>query len=133
MKALLPLLARLGIRAAGRAQTPAAPPPALIEGFGARLCDEYAGVFTDAAMHDPALERERFGHAQWVLGYLSAWNVANPGRLTARHGVFGNDRQRQDNFALWWVNDVCAANPGHSVQRAADTFIAFRLQQEPKP
>ena len=131
MKTIVSLLARLGRRAAG--QTPASPPSTLIEGFGARPCADYADVFTDAAMHDPALERERFGHAQWVLGYLSAWNVANPGRLKASHGVFGDDRERQDSFALSWVHDVCAAHPGHSVQAADDAFIAFRLRQEQHP
>lgn len=133
------MIARAGVSAlllalatAGHAQT--APPASFaLEGFGNRLCEEYATAFADKNASNPALERERFGHAQWVLGYLSAWNLVNGKRFKARYGVFGDDQRRRDNFALWWVYDVCAANPKITVHRAADELIAWRLKEEAKP
>ena len=102
-------------------------------GDGALPCAGYASAFseTNAGKPESAAARGRF--AQWVVGYLSGYNSVNAKRFKAPLGVFGDAKRAKEDFALWWVFDVCKANPQATIHKAVDEFIAFRLREETQP
>lgn len=107
--------------------------PAPIAGDGGLACSAYASAFSDANAGKPELLAARGRFAQWVVGYLSGYNAMNAKRFKAAFGVFGDAKRANDNFALWWVLDVCKANPQATVHKATEEFIAWRLREESKP
>lgn len=111
-----------------RAQTAPAP-----FGDGALPCSAYASAFSEANAGKPELAAARGRYAQWVVGYLSGYNAVNAKRFKAPYGVFGDAKRAREDFALWWVFDVCKANPQATIHKATDEFIAWRLREGAKP
>lgn len=99
-------------------------------GDGALACSAYASAFSESNAGKPELAAARGRFSQWVVGYLSGYNAGNAKRFTAPFGVFGDAKRAREDFALWWVFDVCKANPQATIHKAVDEFIAFRLREE---
>lgn len=101
-------------------------------GDGALPCSVYASAFSEANAGKPELAAARGRYAQWVVGYLSGYNSVNRQRFKAPYGVFGDAKRAQEDFALWWVFDVCKANPKATIHQAVQEFIAWRLKEDAK-
>lgn len=99
-------------------------------GDGALPCSAYASAFSESNAGKPELAAARGRFAQWVVGYLSGYNAGNAKRFKAPFGVFGDAKRAKEDFALWWVFDVCKANPQATIHKATDEFIAWRLKEE---
>lgn len=102
-------------------------------GDGALACSVYADAFSESNAGRPELAAARGRYAQWVVGYLSGYNAQNSQRFRAAFGVFGDAQRAREDFALWWVYDVCKANPQATIHQAVQEFIAWRLREEQQP
>jgi hypothetical protein len=120
-------LAFLLVAACNDTQAQNAPAPF---GDGALSCSAYASAFNESNAGKAELVASRGRFAQWVVGYLSGYNSVNGNRFKASHGVFGDAKRAREDFALWWVLDVCKANPQATIHKAVDEFIAWRLREE---
>ena len=102
-------------------------------GDGALACSVYADAFSESNAGRPELAAARGRYAQWVVGYLSGYNAQNSQRFRAAFGVFGDAQRAREDFALWWVYDVCKVNPQATIHQAVQEFIAWRLREERQP
>lgn len=105
----------------------------VIAGDGAHACSVYADAFSESNAGRPELAAARGRYAQWVVGYLSGYNWQNGQRFRADLGVFGDAQRARKDLALWWVYDVCKANPQATIHQAVQEFIAWRLREEQQP
>lgn len=108
-------------------------PMFFIEGAGKTDCEDFVKNF-DAGVQsrDPTNFQRSLGQVQWLLGYLSAYNVQNHKAFKARYGIFGGDEERKKLFTEWWIYDVCKVNPKASLREVADEYIRWSLEQEKK-